>query len=97
MSLGFHSWITYSLVGILLGVLVHRENLPLCISSCLWPLIGNRIYGWVGDLVQTSAVVTTLLAVCSKAGYNVKYLNDGMAAAGFVAKDDLNIQVGRDQ
>ena len=38
-------------------------------------------------------MITTLLAVCSKAGYNVKYLNDGMAAAKFVGKDDIAIQV----
>ena len=30
----------------------HREGLPLTMKSCFYPLIGDRIFGWPGDLVD---------------------------------------------
>jgi choline-glycine betaine transporter len=33
--------------------LLYREGLPLTIKSCFYPLIGNKIFGWPGDLVDT--------------------------------------------
>ena len=29
-----------------------REGLPLTMKSCFYPLIGDRIFGWPGDLVD---------------------------------------------
>ena len=30
----------------------HREGLPLTMKSCFYPLIGDLIFGWPGDLVD---------------------------------------------
>jgi choline-glycine betaine transporter len=32
---------------------VFRQGLPLTIKSCFYPLIGDKIFGWPGDLVDT--------------------------------------------
>ena len=29
-----------------------REGLPLTMKSCFYPLIGDRIFGWPGDLID---------------------------------------------
>ena len=31
-----------------------REGLPLTMKSCFYPLIGDKIFGWPGDLVRSS-------------------------------------------
>ena len=31
-----------------------REGLPLTMKSCFYPLIGDKIFGWPGDLVRPS-------------------------------------------
>ena len=49
---GLHGWVVYSLVGLLLALMAHRKGLPLTMKSCVFPLIGDRIFGWIGDLVD---------------------------------------------
>ena len=62
------SWIVYCLVGLLLAHMSHRENLPLTMKSCFYPLIGDRIFGWMGDLIDLLSVLTTLFGVCTSLG-----------------------------
>ena len=52
MPRGLHGWVVYTLVGLLLALMAHREGLPLTMKSCFYPLIGDRIFGWPGDLVD---------------------------------------------
>ena len=35
-------------------LLLDREGLPLTMKSCFYPLIGDKIFGWPGDLVRPS-------------------------------------------
>ena len=49
---GLHGWVVYTVVGLLLALMAHREGLPLTMKSCFYPLIGDRIFGWPGDLVD---------------------------------------------
>ena len=49
---GLHGWVVYSLVGLLLALMAHRKRLPLTMKSCFFPLIGDRVFGWIGDLVD---------------------------------------------
>ena len=52
-----------------------RENLPLTIKSCFYPLIGDRIFGWMGDFIDLLSIMTTLFGVCTSLGLGVKMLN----------------------
>ena len=35
-------------------------SMPLTIRSALYPLFGQRIYGWIGHTVDIAAVVATV-------------------------------------
>ena len=48
--------------------LKYRENLPMTMKSCFYPLLGDRIFGWMGDLVDLISVLTTLFGVCTSLG-----------------------------
>ncbi|MYH10673.1 MAG: BCCT family transporter, partial [Gemmatimonadales bacterium] len=53
---GVHGWSAYVLVGLCLAYFGFRKKLPLTLRSALYPLIGDRIYGPIGDLVELLAV-----------------------------------------
>ena len=58
---GLHGWIVYSLVGLVLALMSHREGLPMTMKSCFYPLMGDRIFGWMGDLIDVTSIMTTML------------------------------------
>jgi len=75
-----NSWVVYSLVGLLLAILNFREKLPMTIRSCFYPLIGDRIFGWIGDLIDIVSVISTLFGVCTSLGFGAKQINQGLAS-----------------
>lgn len=58
----------YALMGMALGHFVYRMNLPLAIRSALYPVVGKRIYGHGGTLVDIAAVVGTIIGVATSLG-----------------------------
>jgi len=75
---GLHGWVCYCLLGVLLALLHFRKGLPMTIKSCFYPLIGSRIYGFLGDFLDTISVVATTMGVCTSLGLGVIQLNSGL-------------------
>merc|ERR1719154_54839 len=75
---GLHGWVVYTIVGLLLALMAHREGLPLTIKSCFYPLIGDKIFGWPGDLVDILSVIATLFGVCTSLGLGTMQINEGL-------------------
>ena len=50
----------------------------MTIRSCFYPLLGDKIYGWMGDAVDILSVVGTLFGVCTSLGLGVIQLNGGI-------------------
>ena len=75
---GVHAWVVYSLVGILMGLVSYRQGLPMTIRSCFHPLMGDRIYGWIGDVIDILSVIVTMFGVCTSLGLGVITLNSGI-------------------
>jgi choline-glycine betaine transporter len=91
---GIHGWIVYSLVGLLLGLMAYRENLPMTMKSCFYPLIGDRIFGWMGDAIDIVSIMTTLFGVCTSLGLGTRQLNAGLNMINSdIPADDTTIQV----
>ena len=75
---GLHPWAIYVVVGLTLAYFSYRKQLPLTIRSALYPLIGQRIYGWMGHTVDTLAVFGTIFGVATSLGLGVAQINTGM-------------------
>jgi len=39
----------------------YRKGLPFAIRSVFYPLLGDSIYGWQGDLIDVIAVLATFM------------------------------------
>ncbi len=75
---GFHAWAIYTVVGLALAYFAYRHNLPLKIRSALYPIIGQKIYGPVGDAVDTFATIGTVFGVATTLGFGVTQINSGL-------------------
>ena len=68
----------YVIVGMLLGFVSFRKGMPMTMKSCFYPLIGDKIYSWPGDMIDILSVITTLFGVCTSLGLGVIQVNAGM-------------------
>jgi choline-glycine betaine transporter len=50
----------------------------MTIKSCFYPLLGMRVYGFMGDFLDTISVVATTMGVCTSLGLGVMQLNTGL-------------------
>lgn len=75
---GLSAWAIYAVVAVILGYFAFRHGLPLTLRSALYPLIGNRIYGVCGDLVDIFAVLGTIIGVSTTLGMGVQQINSGL-------------------
>jgi len=75
---GLHGWVCYAIVGCILGILHFRKGLPMTMKTCFYPLLGERIYGFMGDLIDVLSIVCTTFGVCTSLGMGVQQINAGI-------------------
>ena len=75
---GIHGWAIYSVVGLSLAYFTYNRKMPLTLRSAFYPLLGNRIYGWMGDVIDVMAVITTLFGLATTIGFGVGQINAGL-------------------
>jgi choline/glycine/proline betaine transport protein len=74
-----HPWALYALVGVSLAYFGYRKGLPLTFRSVFYPLLGDRIYGRIGDAIDILAVLATLFGLATSLGLGAKQVNAGLA------------------
>jgi len=75
---GVHAWAVYALVGLSLAFFAYRKGLPLTLRSGLYPLLGKRIHGPIGDAVDIFAICGTLFGIATSLGLGVAQMNSGL-------------------
>lgn len=74
---GIHGWAIYSVIGLALAYFTYNRKMPLTIRSAFYPLLGERIHGWIGNLIDIVAVVATLFGLATTMGFGVGQINAG--------------------
>ena len=75
---GIHPWAIYALVGLGLAFFSFNRGLPLTFRSIFWPLLGERIYGWPGHVIDIVSVIATLFGLSTSLGIGVQQINAGL-------------------
>ncbi|MEM9738839.1 MAG: BCCT family transporter [Pseudomonadota bacterium] len=70
-------WAVYGVVGLALAYFAFNRGLPLTIRSAFYPLLGDRVWGWPGHLIDLLAVIATLFGLATSLGLGAR-----QAAAG---------------
>ncbi len=90
---GIHGWAAYVVVGLCLAYFGFRKKLPLTLRSALYPLIGDRIYGPIGDLVDLLAVFGGVFGIATSLGLGASQMATGLNVL-FDVDPGLVTQVG---
>jgi choline/glycine/proline betaine transport protein len=77
---GLHPWGLYAVVSVALAYFGYRRGHALSFRSVFYPLIGERVNGRVGDLIDILAVVATLFGVATSLGLGAMQVNAGLNA-----------------
>ncbi|MFC5958634.1 choline BCCT transporter BetT [Streptomyces pratens] len=90
---GITGWGMYALMGMALAYFSFRYQLPLAIRSALYPIIGRRIHGRIGDTVDLAAIIGTVFGISVTLGIGVVQLNYGLKFL-FGVPEGLSAQIG---
>lgn len=76
---GLHAWGAFSIVGLTLAYVQFRKGRPALISSAFYPLLGNKVNGWVGKLIDVFAVIATCAGVATTFGLSAMQITGGLS------------------
>ncbi|NDY96790.1 BCCT family transporter [Wenzhouxiangella limi] len=76
---GFHPWAIYGVVALALAFFSYNKGLPLTIRSTFYPLLGERVWGPIGHVIDTVAVLSTLFGLVTSLGLGAQQAASGMA------------------
>jgi choline/glycine/proline betaine transport protein len=75
---GLHPWGIYALVSLGLAFFAYNRGLPLTIRSVFYPLLGDRIYGFWGNVIDILSVLATLFGLATSLGFGVQQVSAGL-------------------
>ncbi|MBM4956444.1 BCCT family transporter [Vibrio parahaemolyticus] len=73
-----HPWSIYALLALGLAIFSFNKGLPLTMRSIFYPLFGERIWGWVGHIIDILAVVATVFGLATSLGYGASQAATGL-------------------
>ncbi|MCW9060053.1 MAG: BCCT family transporter [Gammaproteobacteria bacterium] len=75
---GLHPWAIYAIVALSLAIFAYNKGLPLTVRSIFYPLLGERIWGWPGHLIDILAVFATLFGLATSLGIGAQQAASGL-------------------
>ena len=73
------------------------EKLPLTMKSCFYPLIGDAIFGWIGDFIDVFSIMATLFGVCTSLGLGARQVAKGLSVlSSSIDAESIPLQVKND-
>ncbi|MDU0419595.1 BCCT family transporter [Staphylococcus simulans] len=75
---GFHAWATYGVVALALAYAQFRKGEPGLLSKTLRPILGDKVDGPVGTIIDVLAVFATVVGVAVSLGMGALQINGGL-------------------
>ncbi|WP_102029074.1 glycine betaine uptake BCCT transporter [Salirhabdus sp. Marseille-P4669] len=76
---GIHAWAIYAVVALALAYFKFRKGAPGLISATLKPVLGKRMDGALGTVVDVLAVFATIVGVATTLGFGATQINGGLS------------------
>ncbi|GAA0695833.1 BCCT family transporter [Marinobacterium maritimum] len=73
-----HPWAIYAVMALGLALFSFNKGLPLTIRSVFYPLLGERVWGWPGHIIDILAVLATLFGLATSLGYGASQATAGL-------------------
>ncbi|RVU29836.1 BCCT family transporter [Neptunomonas marina] len=75
---GLHPWAIYAILALGLAVFSFNKQLPLTMRSIFYPLLGERIWGWPGHIIDILAIFATLFGLATSLGFGASQASAGL-------------------
>lgn len=75
---GLAPWAIYAVLGLSSAYFGYRHGLPMTVRAALYPLIGERYKGWLGNVVDVLAIFGTMFGIATSLGIGVTQINNGL-------------------
>ncbi len=73
-----HPWAIYAVLALGLALFTFNKGLPLTVRSIFYPLLGERVWGWPGHIIDILAVFATLFGLATSLGIGAGQANAGL-------------------
>ncbi len=73
-----HPWAIYAILALGLALFSFNKGLPLTVRSIFYPLLGERVWGWPGHIIDILAVLATLFGLATSLGFGAAQAAAGM-------------------
>lgn len=76
---GLHPWAIYAIVGLSLALFAFNKGLPLSMRSVFYPILGERVWGWPGHVIDILAVFASLFGLATSLGIGAAQASAGLS------------------
>lgn len=76
---GLHPWAIYAVVALSLALFSFNKGLPLTMRSVFYPILGERVWGWPGHVIDILAVFATLFGLATSLGLGAQQATAGLS------------------
>jgi len=75
---GIHVWAIYAMIGLPLAYFAFNKGLPFTIRTALYPVLGERIHGLWGHVIDVTAILATIFGLATTLGFGAQQVAAGM-------------------
>jgi BCCT family betaine/carnitine transporter len=75
---GLHPWAIYAVVALALALFSFNKGLPLTLRSCFHPILGEKIWGWPGHVIDIVAILATIFGLATSLGIGAQQIAAGL-------------------
>jgi BCCT family betaine/carnitine transporter len=87
---GLHPWAIYAIVALALALFSFNKGLPLSMRSIFYPILGERVWGWPGHIIDILAVFATLFGLATSLGLGAEQAAAGLDQLFGIAATDTS-------
>ncbi|RTR00796.1 BCCT family transporter [Halomonas nitroreducens] len=90
---GLHPWGIYAVVALALALFSFNKGLPLTMRSIFYPILGERVWGWAGHVIDILAVFATLFGLATSLGIGASQASAGLGYLFGVPNTDVTMVI----
>ncbi|SHF05673.1 betaine/carnitine transporter, BCCT family [Modicisalibacter ilicicola DSM 19980] len=88
---GLHPWGIYAVVALALALFSFNKGLPLTMRSIFYPILGERVWGWAGHVIDILAVFATLFGLATSLGIGASQASAGLGYLFGIPDNDVTM------
>ena len=90
-------WAVYAVVGLALAFFTFNRQMPLTMRSAFHPILGDRVWGWPGHVIDIFAVIATIFGLATSLGFGAMQASRGiefLLGSGSIGSLEIVLIVG---